>query len=222
MRGVDAMEPSDLNQYCVVMAEIHRRCGVIWALQHGTCSTPHVDTTIETTLLQLRKVLELVALSSLVAHKATYQSHHADFKKAYRPKDILDRLGRVHPTFYPVPGRLRRSTSAGVYELDLTAIPEKEFLTKTEFSDVYWRCGAAMHAQNPFGEPLDLDYYNLKIPRWMRKIAQLLQVHMVTLFGNERAYVVQMGGPKDPVSVVAADTIVRTNVGLTNASSRPA
>ena len=97
------MKP-DVAKYCDCMEEIKRRTNVINGFLRGELSTSYKMTNIESVYLQFRKVLELIALASLVANKDEYAKQQAKFVQHWHAGRILDDLTQVNPQFYPVPG----------------------------------------------------------------------------------------------------------------------
>lgn len=72
------------QKYVACMEEIKKRTSVVTAFVHGEINSKYVVTTAESAALQLRIILELVALSSLVANQGEYpldirfvDGHHA-------------------------------------------------------------------------------------------------------------------------------------------------
>lgn len=62
----------------------------------------------------LRKVLEQIAFGSLVAHRETYDEFHKDAATIWRAKELIDRIEKIHPNFYPSPGQKGVSEIFGV------------------------------------------------------------------------------------------------------------
>lgn len=56
---------------------------------------------------QLRILCELIALGCLVAHGDIHETKSRDFQKSYHAGDIVKRLAKLHPNFYPSPRKLR-------------------------------------------------------------------------------------------------------------------
>jgi hypothetical protein len=71
--------------------------------------------TLESTTLQLRKILELIAFGSLVANKDSYSTVYAKVSKTWNAGDLLRELEDVNPEFYPVPVIQVASTIPGAF-----------------------------------------------------------------------------------------------------------
>ena len=66
------------------------------------------------------------------------------------------------------------------------------YLTKDDFVKLYEKCGALMHAENPYGSKKDISYYEKNIRIWMQKIVILLNNHMVHVVNEKWFYLVHM------------------------------
>jgi len=185
----------NINLYCDVMEEIKRRTAVVWSFLNGKSSTIYKATTIESACLQVRKILELIALASLVANKTEFAAQNEKFAKVWNARLILNDLERLNPDFYPKPFREVRSAEVGVIN-DLQDITDG-FLTKEEFLKVYEKCGGMMHSDNPYGGKTDCGYYDKSIPKWMEKIRVLLNSHTIRLLNDENMYVIHMKEDRD-------------------------
>ena len=168
-----------LDIYAVCMEEIKRRTEVVRSFFEGNSSTPFQQTTAESICLQVRKILELIALSSLVANKEVYSQARKNFHKDWRAQYILNDIERLNPEFYPVPCRqvLDKNSGNPIQNIALTS----GFLTRQEFEQIYDRCGGLLHANNPFDKAKDVDNFLKVAPAWMDKIRVLLNLHEVQL-----------------------------------------
>lgn len=152
-------------------------------------------TTIESVCLQLRKVLELIAMASLVANKEAYSAAHNGFAKHWNAKRLLKDLERINPDFYPRPAILAppKSPGAQVHFIDR----KEDFLTKAEFVEVYLRCSKMLHADNPFAAKVDHKEYEKELPVWRQKVFNLLDLHWISLLDKKELYLIQMKGEAD-------------------------
>jgi hypothetical protein len=189
------MESEDISKYCDCMEEIKRRTHAVHAILSKQYTTPCKATNIEFICLQIRKILELVALASLVANKDEYARHHKKFAEHWRAKAILDSIEKINPRFYPVPGKQVRDPKTGkVTHLDLV---KEGFLAQSEFSDVYNSCSEAIHAVNPFGDAVDYRNLEKQIPLWMTKLKTLLNHHQIQLLNEKQMLWVLMQAKTD-------------------------
>ena len=178
------------------MEEIKRRTEVVDGFLDGRCQAMYVQTTAESVCLQLRKILELIALASLAANKEEYESHRKRFHADWNAHKILAGLQKANPAFYPKPTtQLKDEATGTVVE---TVEVKSGYLTKSEFKSVYTKCGAILHARNPFsGKEQDIKSFLAQVPRWMQKIRTLLNHHQIQLVDQHRQLWVVMRAESD-------------------------
>ena len=100
-------------------------------------------------------------------------------QKTYKADEIMKRLSRIHPRFYPVPGKQKIDpvTQRPIEVISITS----GFLTKDDLVNLYGECGNYMHRgtiRQLLGkwEPT-LDFE--KIALWRNKIIALLSHHQI-------------------------------------------
>ena len=138
------MNPAAVTVYCDLMLEIKNRTSVAVAFGRNELNAKFEATTIEVIYLQFRKILEMIALGSLVANKEVYSQARADFAKDWNAELIMKDMGRVNPNFYPVPIIQQPSSTPGV-KMDLIN-RTNDYLTKDDLVVLYKKCGAIMHS----------------------------------------------------------------------------
>jgi len=173
------------------MEEVKLRMSVIDFFLLGKGHAIYEPPTLESATLQLRKILELVAFGSLVANKEAYTSVYTRVSKTWNAGDLLRELEEINRDFYPVPIVQVPSTAPGVAMHHQKRDPV-DYLTKSEFQEVYGRCGVMAHAANPFGKGIDYAYFKQCLPNWRSKIVNLLNAHEIHLFDTSSMYVVLM------------------------------
>jgi hypothetical protein len=184
-----------LGGYCTCMEEIKLRVESIRAIVAKRVTTLYPVTNVEFVYLQLRKILELIALASLVANKAEYAKVHKKFASHWHAKKILDDIGKVNPLFYPVPTREIIDPTTG--KVKETQPLESGFLTKDDFIELYDTSSKVLHAHNPFAPPQDIVALEQHTSGWMEKIVTLLNHHQVQLFDLDMQLWVLMHGKDD-------------------------
>ena len=188
------MEP-DINAYIAVMEEIKRRTKVVFALHARTINVVYRATHVESMVLQVRMITELVALASLAANKSLFEKNKKKFEKHWQPAKILKDVEKLNTNFYPRP----------IVEVPLKNSRAKNklvdmqtgFMTRDELIEVHGKCGNLLHAQNPFGKDIDYGYYEKNVPRWMEQIRKLLNCHQIKLLNGNRFYLVHMKEERD-------------------------
>jgi hypothetical protein len=130
----------------------------------------------------------LIALGSLVANRDEFSKVYNDFAKCWNAQYLLRDIERLNPNFFH--DRLSKYLpNAPVSKWN----DKKEgFLTKDEFLKLYLKCGAIMHASNPYGSQIDYSYYEQNIQGWLDKIIGLLSCHTIRLLNDPNLYLVHM------------------------------
>lgn len=176
------------------MMEVKRRIQVIDAYNLGVAKSPYKATTIEAIYLQFRKVLELIAFGSLVANKEEFSKQYEKFSKFWHAERLINDMEQVNPNFYPVPVSQETSEDPKIFR-ELKKI-EEGFLTKKDFVKLYNKCGALMHASNPYGSQADYAAYEKNALDWRNKIVCLLNAHEIRLINTSNIYLIQMAAPE--------------------------
>jgi hypothetical protein len=133
------MKEPDIIVYAAVMEEIKRRTAVVHSFLGGTSSDMYRATQVESIYLQIRMILELVALASLAANKSLFEENQKKFHKHWNPSDILKDIEALNPAYYPKPIREVPSERKGVVN-DLVPM-EGGYLTKEELISLHGRTG---------------------------------------------------------------------------------
>ena len=92
---------NEIDLYCNLMYEVKKRIAVVQGFLGGQINAIYPRMTIELAVLQLRKMLELIALVSLVAHKDEYAKRHQKFASHWHAERILRDIEKINPDFYP-------------------------------------------------------------------------------------------------------------------------
>jgi hypothetical protein len=178
--------------YCNCMEDVKRRLAIIRAIVSGHSPLGREDFDGEVACLHLRKSLELIAFSSLSAHRDAYAQVHNDFATHWNAKRLLAKLEKVHPDFYPKPVEFSQSDQTGVKHL---ADVKEGFLTRDEFVFLYDKCSEVIHARNPFKAGPPVVRFERSISDWVVRIQRLLDVHWIRLVESTDVWVVQMHQP---------------------------
>ena len=207
------MTPSDQNTYRELMRDVRRRTDVMNILLADPSRAVYNWTWVEFLSLQLRMILETIALGCLVANQSDWPRSPSDLQKAWNAGIILSELENIQPECFPVPlieippgSEARSIDTAGRYRGELLPRPPGDWLTRVEFTELYGRLGTILHARNPLGQSPEYQYYQDNIPVWYNKIIKLLNRHRISIRESNRMYVVQMnaspdGGPDGDVQV---------------------
>jgi hypothetical protein len=167
--------------YANLMDEVKVRIDCINAALQGATGFPP-PIVREFCYLQLRFLCELIALSCLVAHGdiASLQSHKTG--RAYSADDILDRLGKLRPHFYPF---ACKQTKMGEGRFHLEVLHPQP-LPKEQLLALYGKTHKFLHRgslRKLLSSPTPIDpTINLpEIVGWGQKIHDLLTFHTIAI-----------------------------------------
>jgi hypothetical protein len=185
-----AMNSPDIEKYAAVMKEIKLRVEVIVALSSGRANCVYIPSTIESIGLQFRKCFEHIAFASLAANRQQYESAYADFAKHWEASKLVKNLKKINPDFYPKPVVEKPSD----HPLARHALADRtgDFLTERDLIEAHGRCGALLHSANPFGTPIDYEFYRRAFQGWLLKMTNLLNNHQIRLAGEKGFFLVHM------------------------------
>lgn len=194
------MNEEIMDRYCNCMEEIKRRVDAVNAILQKRCTTPYPATNIEFMCLQIRSILELIALGSLIPDEDEYKKQSRKLaKNQWRAKVILDEIEKINPKFYPVPVKEvnpRINPQTGQKIVDVYPITE-DYLTRAEFPGVYDQCSDAIHSHPFFKSGFDYKSLERDIPVWITKVMALLNCHEIQLLNEKQMLRVAMKVPPD-------------------------
>ncbi|EKF9303240.1 hypothetical protein O1B50_003878 [Vibrio cholerae] len=182
---------SNISRCLELLSEIKGRHIVIGNL-NILGESKYCETQIEHACLQIRKILELIAFASLVSNIELYKSQYENFAKFWNAEIMLRDMERVNSNFYPQP--VTQVLRNGIMHIDNKT--DDNYLTKVKFLKVYKKCGAIMHADNPYGSKIDYGYYRSELPKWLNDIAALLNSFSIQFVGESDFQLFQMGSRK--------------------------
>jgi hypothetical protein len=165
------------NLYSHLMLEIRNRTDLISAILADAILLPKYAA-YEVCYLQFRLICELIALSSLAVHGDIPATRSGRLTRAYQADAILNALEKLHPAFYPKPGRQVIGPDGKVKEV----IPITDgFLTKPELLALYHECGDLLHRGTLRTiKPRTAGDFS-KINQTCLKIVKLLNHHQIPL-----------------------------------------
>jgi hypothetical protein len=144
--------------------------------------------------LQIRMICELIALGCLVAHGDIKATQTRAFRAAWSPAEIIPRLEKLHPEFFPKPVS---PTLIGT-RIGHLADASAGALTKDELLVLYGRCGNVLHRGSThklLSGNIPVQTHFPAIVRWADKIRKLLEHHVVLMHGGQTVFVCALVGP---------------------------
>jgi hypothetical protein len=169
--------------YCNCMSQIRQRTGVVQGVLNRTITTGHDVFDTELIFVQFRKILELIAFSTLTANKEKYSLVHANFAVHWKAKSMLEAVGKLNPNFYPVPLGPPELLPNGVKQFTPLA---EGFLTKDEFELLYNKSSEILHERNPFTAKDPVIQIGYSVAQWIVRIQTLLAFHKVDLIDESK------------------------------------
>ena len=97
------MEKKWLDLYLQEMWYVKKRIDAIRYIVTHKQTTLFQFTNIEFMTLQIRKIIEHIAMGNLVANKELYEEYSTKFSSNWNAKYIFRDLERLNPKFYPIP-----------------------------------------------------------------------------------------------------------------------
>ena len=190
------MKENDMDRYCKCMEEIKLRVDAVNSILQKHCTTICQATNIEFMCLQIRGILELIALGSLVTDEREYKKRSIELaNNPWNAKVILREIERINPKFYPIPGKQVIDPQTNKVK-DVTNILEG-YLTREEFPKIYKKCSDTIHSHPFFKENFDYKTLENDIPIWINKIITLLNHHQIQLLNEKQQLWVVMQAASD-------------------------
>jgi len=141
----------------------------------------------EMAALQLRKVLELVLLGSLITNKsALAQSEKALARK--KPDEALKAVEKLNPNFWPHPVLQVPVKAGALYVLENVT----DGLKRDEYGRAFGLVSEWVHARNPLAQPLDPVGGREKLRQLYWKLIPLLNHFVIGLVDRDAMLKCQM------------------------------
>ena len=168
------------NQYSLIVKEIRERILSAEILSEDDKQLVF----IESTSLQIRKILELIAYLSVLVNneKLNHKS-----KNEWHPEKIIKTLTEKTTIFYPFPSRVFPPSDDNK-EPVLIPIGYKYALSQDDFIKAYSRCGKILHAQHPLKNNLNIEEYVIENRNILNKLKELLARHTIGIRHNINKY----------------------------------
>jgi hypothetical protein len=158
------------DQYSIIVTEIRDRM-----LSAEILSKEQNLVFIESTTLQIRKILELIAYLSVLVN--TEKLNHKE-RNQWHPKSIIEALSKKTTVFYPFPSHIFPPTQTND-QPTLMPFGYKNALSQEDFLNAYKHCGKNLHAQHPLKEKPDIGDVFKENRKILDKLKGLLQKHTI-------------------------------------------
>lgn len=165
-------EKGILEKYLEQMNIIIKRQEVINNIMAMKKTTGYYYSDIEICVLQIRKIIELMAFGSVVTSVGHDKEILKKCPKWWNSKLVFNEIERINKDYFPRPVENGNGT---IIELC------GDYTTKEEILKIYDKCGKFLHSDNPYASPHDIEYYEKNIAIWNKRISQLLNRHIIRL-----------------------------------------
>jgi hypothetical protein len=187
------LSPQDLEQYATFLRGAKRRID----LARDSIVSPQGTHSIELAALQLRFVLEEIALSSLVTKRGAFSAVSTALAKT-RPLKAHKLARNANLNYWPQPLK-REQQAAGHYRLN--EIPSAEWVTDREWPRLHGELSTRLlHARNPLCSPVDWEGERRWLLDPLQKLEVLLLHHKIGLADRDQL-VIGLVLPNDPREV---------------------
>lgn len=179
--------------YLANMSKVKWRIKAIKDILKGSHSTTYKFTNIEFCILQTRKILEIIALSSLVSDYNLYKNKLENIEKMWNAKWIIKDIKRINPNFFPIPVKFDGDEIIDLYG---------DYLDENKFISIYEKCGKYLHELSfmKIDKDYEEEYINMQtnILYWTNLIICTLNRHTIKLYNKDLLYI-NMGSEDDSI-----------------------
>ena len=130
--------------------------------------------------LQLRKVLELIAFSALVANEQSIEALFPDIGTLWRAKAIIKKVEELNPDFFPKTARTERGEAMFTLHVE----PDPEAFSVADFEQLYDALSEVVHSKNPHSKK-PIKPIGRPFTEWVERIRTLLKLHVVFLHEDD-------------------------------------
>ena len=171
----------DVNLYADVLQQIKVRLDGADQLLVACSTDWSAELVLEHAALHLRKVVELVVLSTLVTNRAELERVS---DKLYKQDagEARKLIRRVNPDYWPEPIRTTLIGPGGIFEM--LAVTD-DYLLEDEWGKAFGWTSNILHARNPLDNPFDMHGSRERLEVLARKVRTLLTEHRVHLLGGD-------------------------------------
>lgn len=139
---------------------------------------------LESSILHMRKALEILALASIAPNKIKYQEYRAqanknpDYTKDYKASSILKALSEINSDFYPIPLLPAKKLPDGSWHFDRK---RENFFHMNQFIKLYDRLGKYLHADNPWANNKEWENFASVVQKSISSIRELLKLYFTVI-----------------------------------------
>lgn len=139
---------------------------------------------IESTSLQIRKILELIAYLSVLVNNEKLNNRE---KNEWHPNKIIEALKKKTTIFYPFPSCVVMQGKDNEQPV-LIPFGYKNALSQTDFVNAYNTCGKNLHAQHPLREKAKTKQLFSENKKILKNLKGLLERHTIGIRHGANKY----------------------------------
>ena len=174
-----------LDRYFVQLYGIKNRLIIIDKFIKLSMTTGTVGLDVEFVCLQFRKLIEQIAMLSLIAHVEEYAKIQRRFASQWNAKKILKEIEELNENFYPIPAKIHEDERGKFID----PILNTDYLSKDDFLELYQICSSVIHAENPYVEVPKLPRpIEATFKKWYDKVYNLISFHVLVLYRMEYTF----------------------------------
>lgn len=138
--------------------------------------------------LQIRRVVELIALAVVVAHNEEEEFRINGLVGNWNADRIFGELEKLSPLAFPKPFKVNNGAA-----VDDVVIQDRGYLTKQSMMKIYHECGKLLHVGSLKELTKARRHYDVgEISKWLNRFIRFLDAHVVTLPNMRAMLIVQM------------------------------
>lgn len=185
-----------LDLYASLMEEVKLREATVWKAFAGEVNLPPPYAR-EYCFLQIRMMIETIALGCLIVHGDIPDTQSRKFLGAWSADQIMKLLESLHPEFYPVPVLMTTTVLLSGQRQHHLEPQANDVLPKETLQKHYARCGEVLHRGSvknllkKSGVQSDLD----EPKNMLVSIRKLLEQHLIALFQPDTKFVCLLSDP---------------------------
>ena len=206
-----------MNKYKNYMREIKKRSEVIdnvtkihnlsTSAGKDAAITGFIEADIDLAYLQLRKIIELIMYSCVVANELAGIELTKELKKGYRPKTLRKILQKHNNDFFPVPVQTTKDNETGIMS---TEAVQDGFCSFTDLEVIHGKCGDILHAKRDYTYS---DKHKLfeNCNNTLNEIKTLLNNHWINIDSDHSFAVVMRSSEDGKINIALMGVICATD-----------
>jgi hypothetical protein len=205
-RAIDEYK-NEVDLYLRVILDIKARLRAIDKYMAQQPGLINITLEIEFMCLQMRSVLELIILGSLVTNSRHYNKTEEELKKMWRVRSMMKQLEPINKEFFPIPVEI--VTLDKPNHFDIRPYSKNDVLLKDELPDMYDSLCDFTHPKNPYAEEKDFAKMKVSLISWWYKIARLLDVYVIQLVDVKVKFLIlsKLTKPNEPSAFILVNDL---------------